>query len=253
MKKETFTLIELLVVIAIIAVLAGMLLPALGKAKETAKGIVCTNKLKQIGLAQTLYAGDNKSYISSGKFRAGAWSREHYEINVSTEQEPFLRLVKFGYLGSGNESFIIPSSVTAEQKKSIMARLEPYFKCPSDTGNYFKDNNKLSYSYFTLILSRNLHPRQVGEGGSFRSYRTFLGRDTPNAACTYDLIAPWSAELSLGGNANHPHTVNALYLGGYVLSHRDTIHEPWNGTPLKYCNRYQGSRALDNFTEKFIP
>ncbi|HCG51291.1 MAG TPA: hypothetical protein DE060_19070 [Lentisphaeria bacterium] len=87
-KIRIFTLIELLIVIAMIAILAAMLLPALNAARESARVTSCASKLKQIMLATTLYADDNKGYFPDNTgWGYDAQIAEHFAVRNDTMYE----------------------------------------------------------------------------------------------------------------------------------------------------------------------
>src|SRR5437867_3024363 len=86
-RPLAFTLIELLVVIAIIAILAAMLLPALAKAQEKARGIRCLASNKQLSLAWLMYADDNNGALPPNGNGSGArgWVDGWLDWGVSTD------------------------------------------------------------------------------------------------------------------------------------------------------------------------
>ncbi len=237
--KRAFTLIELLVVIAIIAILAGMLLPALSKAKTKAQGIKCLSNNKQLVLGWTLYAGDfddgcannftipgTEQAITSGRFNNWVNNIMSWGASGSVGDRSVTNVawVKNGVLGPYTDGAVgiykCPADhfLSPAQKK---ARYPERVRSNSMNAMFGRSNNNAN--------DNTVRGQSWAFGGKYRQFiRT---TDVPEPSMTY---------LTLD---EHPDSINDAF---FVT---DPDANNWQDRPASYHNGAGGFSFADGHAE----
>lgn len=182
-RAAGFTLIELLVVIAIIAILAGMLLPALSKAKTKAQGIMCLNNHRQLMLAWRLYADDSGDNLPFAYCEASATLKKYAWVNGDLQSSP-------------TDAWDVDKWIKPSLLYKYINNAEVY-KCPSDLSTVkvrgeikrrVRSMSMLNYVGGNGDLKFNGNTQEGWPGNIWRVYRKMTDIANPGPANTFVLL-----------------------------------------------------------------
>lgn len=228
-KKAMFTLIELLIVISIIAILAGMLLPALNKARETARAIQCTSNLKTIGTVSAMYLSENEDVLFPSTDATGGspW------YNTTTHTLNFVRMLL-------NKS----DWGTMHVPKKVLCPQVERWKCleygGTTVGIWARYIGTVRISFYAINCSqtttqngyRAMHLRKVKSPSAKVQWIETRGKESSTSSEGKWDIAYWvnqDNDPEAGGVAySHNSRANALFFDGHVGAHDHyTVTRQW--------------------------
>ncbi len=201
-KRQAFTLIELLVVISIIALLVGILLPALGAARNSALDLKCKTQLRQFGISFMAYATDNRDTLPSNRPNTSSPTASK-KTWLTEGTSPFLALRNapeegtiFSYVGEAAELYRCPALDDGDP--ALFGRVKP----PATT-SFYGSNGSFDYSTFTSW--NNARVEQI------RNQST-IARVPSDTASHVDVLTPLMIEEDpqFAINNGHPDSQHAF-------------------------------------------
>lgn len=213
MKKRNFTLTELLIVIAIIAILAGLLLPALQSARNKARSLQCLNNLKQNGMVFTYYANDYDGYIPARSTGADRWPQL-----LSGKCTTALPCGDYLKLGKNFDRVLCPSTTQKLNNTLSIADGANYYK---GYGIHVPQFSKARYQNSTIYASSaNIHFISTNRIRQASKFHLLLDaakiRTLTMENLNYNCPDIWINQISAGGVE-----------GGVYLRHKGTANVYW--------------------------